>query len=348
FLEMFNLPFNSRQNAEEPSFVFEPPPGGDVSLRSIDGSVFCVHSIILRLVSSVFSDMFSLGRSSGEAIQLDDDSESISLLLAFIYPSSVTPTINKISTLEKCLAVAQKYNVEKITQTLDRDLSFSEAKTELIRRNNPLHIYQLAVTYGLRQCQTLAAQTIMPRHINLLKSGEIVKIAQEHPTAAHAIGLVSTQLLRAKVLSDVLFGLHSGFLPKTEMIPNPGQTSDFFNEDGGGLLMCDGCISRNDDLLLCQTRPLEYAPSWIHGWSRFAYAELVMRPLDECSHLFDVSFMSSFMEDSIDACQDCVHAATSAKSYYAGRPGEVFEKWASDVRALLKKELTELDCLYSL
>ncbi|KAG8708304.1 hypothetical protein FRC09_001331 [Ceratobasidium sp. 395] len=344
---MFSL-VNPREKAEDPAFVFEPPPGGDVSLRSVDGSVFCVHSIILGLVSPVFSDMFSLGRSSGEAIDLSDDSESVSLLLAFVYPSSVTPTINKLGTLEKCLLIAQKYNVEKIIQTLDRDLSLSEAKTGLIRRSNPLQAFRIAVTYGLRECQTLAAQAIMPRHISLLNPKEIVNFAQEYPTAAHAIGLVSTQLLRAKILSEVLFCFHSEFLPRTSMIVDPGQTSDFLNEGGGELLMCDGCISRTNDFWTCQDRPIEYVPSWIHGWSRVAYEELVDRPLDECPHLFDVSFMSSLTEDCMDVCEDCIHAATNAKSYYAGRPGEVFEDWASGVRALLRRELTQLDCLYSL
>ncbi|KAG8739417.1 hypothetical protein FRC12_016333 [Ceratobasidium sp. 428] len=165
---------SEQQVANRPAFVFDPPAGGDIILRTADDTVFCVHSVILGLVSSVFADMFSIGRSSGEEIRLDDDSESIALMLAFVYPSSITPIIDKIDLLEKCLIISQKYNVQKITQTLDRDLSRSEPQTRFIRSgDHPLQIFRLSMTYGLPECKLIAAKAVMPRHIDFFKPEEI-------------------------------------------------------------------------------------------------------------------------------------------------------------------------------
>ncbi|KAG9090118.1 hypothetical protein FRC06_001219 [Ceratobasidium sp. 370] len=340
--------FNPLQNAKESAFAFEPPPGGDISLLSTDGSVFRVHSVILGLVSSVFADMFSIGRPSGEEIQLDDDSESISLMLATIYPSSVTPTIDKIDTLEKCLKIAQKYNIEAIIQTLDHDLSRSEAQTRLIRSNDPLRIFRLAVTYGLRECKALAAKAIMPRHIDLHEPAEIVKAAQEHPASAHIVGLISAQILRAKILADVFFNLEGDFLPETYVVAKHGQESEFADGDGGGLMMCDDCAMRLDDLWLDDSRPLSYIPSWVYGWSRHAYETLTAMPLDECGPLFEPAVLNIWVKDHMDACANCIEVAIEARTYFGGTPGEVFENWASKVRGILRKRLSELDCLYSL
>ncbi|KAG8745676.1 hypothetical protein FRC10_007373 [Ceratobasidium sp. 414] len=324
---------SNRQGAKGPAFVFGPPPGGDVSLRSTDGSVFCVHSVILGLVSSVFADMFSIGRPSGEEIQLDDDSESISLVLAIIYPSSVTPIIDKIDTLEKCLKIAQKYNIETITQTLDRDLSRSEAQTRLIRSNDPL---------------PLASKAIMPRDIDFGEPAEIVKAAQEYPASAHVVGLVSAQILRAKILAEVFFTFEDDFLPETYVVAKYRQESEFIDGNGGGLMICDNCAARLSDLRSSGSRPLAYIPSWLYGWSRHAYDMLVAMPLDECKYLFEPSVLTTWVKDHMDACADCVEAAIEARTYFGGTPGEVFENWASKVRRILGKILEELDCLYSL
>ncbi|KAG9110204.1 hypothetical protein FRC07_008221, partial [Ceratobasidium sp. 392] len=243
-------PFNmaNDQGAKKSVVAFDPPSGGDISLRSKDGSVFCVHSVILGLVSSVFSDMFSIGKSSGEVIELDDDSESISLMLAFIYPSGIWPTIKSIDILEKCLEIARKYNIEKIPQALDRDLALSEANTGLIRYyEDPLRVFRLAVTFGLRKCQTLAAKAITPNHIDLRKPAEIVKVAQEHSNMAHVIGLVSVQTMRTKILTDVLFNFEGDFLPTTYAVVNPaGKHPKYTDADDGGLMMSISQVGYTD------------------------------------------------------------------------------------------------------
>ncbi|KAG8774579.1 hypothetical protein FRC12_001903 [Ceratobasidium sp. 428] len=337
-----------QQVVNRPAFVFDPPAGGDVTLRSADDSVFCVHSVILGLVSSVFADMFSTSRPSGEEIRLDDDSESIALMLAFVYPSNITPIIDKIDPLEKCLKISQKYDVEKIIQTLDRDLSRLEPQTRFIRYNNPLHIYRLAMTYGLTECKAIAAKAIMPHHLDLREPAEIVKISQEHPASAHVVGLIGAQTLRSKILADVLFDFQGDFLPKTDIRAKSGQKSDFTDDEGGGLMMCDECASRFSDFWCTEDRPIEYVPSWMYGWSRHAYEELSTKPIDECKWVFKPEALVFHAKEHMDVCANCVEEATEAREFTTGPPGEVFNNWASKVRSLLEERLKELDCLYTL
>ncbi|KAG8765921.1 hypothetical protein FRC12_007191 [Ceratobasidium sp. 428] len=345
----------SRQNDERLDFIFDPPTGGDVLLRSKDERTFCVHSVILGLASSVFLDMFSIGRPSGEAIQLDDDSESISLLLAFIYPSSIWPTIRDIDTLEKCLVIGQKYNIEKIPQALDRDLSqLSEANIGSIisQCRDPLRIFRLTVTYGLRNCQTLAAKAITSGHIDLLDPAKIVKVAEEYPHMAHVIGLVSVQAVRTKILADVLFKFSDRpdvFLPTAwKPLKRASKNQCFTDTRGSGLMMCDKCVSYSPEFQSPNVDEVYYFPSWVNAWSRAAYTELCLAPLDQCERLFELSSLGWFVRQEPGVCDECIDAAIEASSDEYERPGEVYENWASNIKAILKRELEQLDVLYSL
>ncbi|KAG9119963.1 hypothetical protein FRC07_004759, partial [Ceratobasidium sp. 392] len=57
------------------TFSYQPPAGGDISLKSSDGVVFLAHSVLLGMSSSVFSDMLSTA-SPSDVIELGDDAES--------------------------------------------------------------------------------------------------------------------------------------------------------------------------------------------------------------------------------------------------------------------------------
>ncbi|QRV94313.1 The BTB (BR-C, ttk and bab)/POZ (Pox virus and Zinc finger) domain [Ceratobasidium sp. AG-Ba] len=334
------------QSVEKQPFAFEPPAGGDITFRSKDGIAFSVHSIILGLVSPVFSDMTTVGKKSGETIDLDDDAESISILLAFVYPSSIWPTIDSVDMLEKCLQIAQKYNIEKIPQALDRDLSLNSS---LINswHSDPLRIFRLAVNHGLRKTQTLAAKAIAPNHIDLRQPSEVVKVAQEYPNAAHVVGLVGAQTIRVVILADILLELHDDLLPKTNLVPGANQKKDFTDAEGGTLMMCNRCIARSSHFWSVNTRPTEYIPSWLHGWTREAYRALSDKPLEHCGFLFTLDALIG-LEDYLDVCEGCIEAAKHASFHSFGRPGEVFESWASDVKHLIMRELKKLDPLYSL
>ncbi|KAG8733928.1 hypothetical protein FRC12_018697 [Ceratobasidium sp. 428] len=329
---------SSRQNAERLDFIFDPPAGGDILLRSRDGRTFCVHSVTLGLASSVFSDMFSIGKPCGEAIQLDDDSESISLMLAFIYPPIISPNIKDFDIIEKCLVIGRKYHVEKIPQALDRDLSkLSGANTELTigQCRDPLRIFRFAATYGLRNCQTLAAKAITPGVINLLRPAEIVKVAEECPHMAHVIGLLG---------NDFHDFLPTAWKPLKLASNNLSLTDD----RGSGLMMCDQCVSQSPELQSEGADEIYYFPSWVHAWSRAAYTKLCVTPLDECDHLFELSSFSWLVREEPGVCDECVDAAIEASCDEREPSGQVYENWASNIKAILSRELAQLDVLYSL
>ena len=90
-----------------------------ITIRSNDGVAFRVHSIILGVASSIFSDMLPIGTNSAGIIELGDESEALAPTPAFIYPSSLSPALNTFELLDKSLRITQKYHMETMLKTLD-------------------------------------------------------------------------------------------------------------------------------------------------------------------------------------------------------------------------------------
>ena len=97
--------------------------GGDVILLVRPNDTFRVHKIVLSLASSVFKDLFHHARpdqqDSGQegplpAIPITDSPESVDLILRFIYPGVVPPTITDLTVLSALLTIADKYGVQTI------------------------------------------------------------------------------------------------------------------------------------------------------------------------------------------------------------------------------------------
>ncbi|KAF8607132.1 hypothetical protein BDV93DRAFT_301918 [Ceratobasidium sp. AG-I] len=135
--------------------LFEPPPGGDITLRSNDGTSFRAHSLLMGLASSVFRDMLSVGVHGDGLIDLADDAESISLLLEHIYPVKA-PKLQSIGAYAKCLEIARKYNVQGMTDTLNEQLCLGE-KNEVVEAN-PVEACALADSFELHDASKIAAQ----------------------------------------------------------------------------------------------------------------------------------------------------------------------------------------------
>jgi hypothetical protein len=318
------------RSSEKAPFTFEPPSGGDLALRSFDGVVFHVHSVLLGLASTFFSDMLSIGTKSSDIIDVGDDSETLSLMLAFIYPSGV-PTINTWELLEKSLQVAQKYQVGSMITILDQTLS-QEFNNSLIR-DNPLRMFHLSSSCGLRASQTASARRITTNHCDFRSPQEIVKLAKQNPSAAHLISLVGVQSARAKILFDVLLDLENvGLLP-------PLSPDEY--EAGANIMMCEDCAKSAGIVI---TEDSYYTPSWLHEWARHAFYTLNRSPLADCNELFKPSILRLFSERS-EACDRCIDIACQAG---ATIPASAFADWASDVRNYLDRELRSLDCLYEL
>lgn len=305
-------------------YVFEPPSGGDISLRSADGKVFCLHSIILRLTSSVFSDMFTIGTQSAEVVNLAEDSEAISLMLGFMYPSTMPPIISNFKMLEKSLEVAQKYHVETMLQKIDQALS-QETRYRPLVMEEPFHLFQLCARYGLRETQTAAARLVRPGRSGLLHPEGIVKLAQQNPGSAHIIGLLGAQLARENILRSVLFDF--------TVVP------DFLQGFEAMFVTCKDCRDKMEDEDGTST-PVYY-PGWLQRWGGLVYERLSSPVRDNDSYVFSAGVLHQLRRFKGLNCQACIDAALEA----GGRP---FEGWAAEVEYELKTQLEKLDVLYSL
>lgn len=308
-------------------YVFEPPPGGDISIRSTNGRIFCLHTIILKLASTVFSDMFTIGTRSTEVVDLADDSEAISLMLGFIYPSTMPPIINTFELLEKSLQIAQKYHVEIMLQRIDRSLSQETSYKRFIERE-PLRLFQLCATYELRETQTAAAKLVRAAPHGLIEPEDLVKLAKQYPSSAHIIGLLGAQLARENILRRLLLDFSD--------IPFFLESSD------AALLCCKICHGRyNDDDEAPVADPY---PGWFYKWGYLVYRGLINGTWDEHSSLFRLEVLQKLRESDMHrpVCSACIDASRNAEG------GRVFERWAGGVKMCLKEELDMLDDLYLL
>ncbi|KAF8605917.1 hypothetical protein BDV93DRAFT_521263 [Ceratobasidium sp. AG-I] len=318
--------------APPPSYVFEPPPGGDISLRSADGKVFRLHAIILNLASSVFSDMLTIGTQSTEIIDISDDSEAISLMLGFIYPSALPPIVNTYELLDKSLQIARKYHVESMLQKLDRSISHESFYKDFVKIN-PLRLFKLCAEYGLRETQTAAARMVRagPRH--LLGPHNIIDLAKQYPSSSHIIGMLGTQFIRSEILRSALLDTGDDSLLEVD-VDN--------DESGFEQMICASCRKRcANDITM---PPFMLFPGWLRAWGVLAYDTLSTRSWDDSSFVFTTEAFEHLNSPRVSggSCRVCIEAARSA------RGGRAFETWAGVVKIDLESRMQQLEDLYVL
>ncbi|KAG9122226.1 hypothetical protein FRC07_001495, partial [Ceratobasidium sp. 392] len=183
-------------NSPTASFTFQPLPGGDVSLKSSDGALFVVHSVLLSVASKVFSDMFTT-TTTADAVELAEDAEAVSLMLAFVYPV-MRPSIDSIALLEKGMLMAHKYEIDVLAKTMQQVTN----QRDLIRQD-PLRVYRAAGKYGFQEIETLSAKLITRDHYDMTTVDGLVKFAKENPGASRMIGIVGVHGTRARVLGEL-------------------------------------------------------------------------------------------------------------------------------------------------
>ncbi|KAG8682109.1 hypothetical protein FRC09_017010, partial [Ceratobasidium sp. 395] len=309
------------------TFSYQPPSGGDISLRSSNGDIFLAHSLILRLASSVFADMFSTA-TQNDMIELSDDSESISLMLRFIYPPPFLDPL-PVGLLEKSLRIAQKYDVGEIITSIDHILVSQSSRGSGLTYSNPIDLFCLAVKYGLPKTQITAAEAIRPGHYTFESVSQIKQLAETYANAAGVIGLLGAHCIHTHHLSDLLFGPQNILCPETE--------EDDYIE--GRVMMCRRCFDYSGyDFTVSG----DYAPIWFARWTVLAFRDLSSKPLEECSHLFDFSILET-MSLELNCCRQCLDAA------HAALGGDAFRGWAQNTRDILSKRLHGgIEVLYNL
>ncbi|KAH7344033.1 hypothetical protein B0J17DRAFT_645093, partial [Rhizoctonia solani] len=307
-----------------------PAHGGDICLRAKDGIEFQAHTVLLGLASSVFRDMFLVGTRREDTIDLTEDAAIISMMLEFIYPNKQTPLVTSFDTLDSCLRIAQKYDIQSMTQTLDTQLSINNTPHSLVH-SDPLRAYQLAITFELTKTKMMAAPLVTTSKADLCDPFRLSRVVQSHPSAS-IIRLIGIQGTRAKILADVLFSFY-----KRPMLP----TEEHFFYDlscepcRGWLDMCEGSEGRAG---LYTHHP----PSWLLSWANLVYQALLATPIEQCDNLFHVTVLER-LEGAPTTCQDCL---TDFWKFRDQRPK--FDKWANNVKTTLKERLACLESLYAL
>ncbi|KAL5637139.1 hypothetical protein ACGC1H_000953 [Rhizoctonia solani] len=321
---------SSKNSPSSNETLFNPPPGGDICLRSKDGIEFQAHTVLLGLASSVFRDMFLVGTRREDAIDLAEDATTISIMLEFIYPNKQVPLVTSFDTLDSCLRISQKYDLQSMAQTLDTQLSINNTSQSLVH-SDPLRAYQLALTFSLPKTKIMAAPLITTSKADLCDPSRLSRVVQSHPSDS-LIRLIGIQGTRAKILADVLFGFY-----KRPMLP----THEHFFYD----LSCEPCRGWLDKCESNEARTGLYThhpPSWLLSWASLVYQTLLATPIEQCDDLFHVTILER-LEGATTACQDCL---SDFWTYREQRPK--FDQWANNVKTTLKERLACLDSLYAL
>ena len=134
---------------------------GDVILRVGPDDTFRVHKLVLSLASAVFKDLFRTaqpdqldrGQNGLPTIPITDPPESVDLLLRFIYPGVVPPSITDPATLSALLTIADKYGVPTVFPVVKERLADEEAL-----KNDPFGVYMVARRWGLSGVAKRAAR----------------------------------------------------------------------------------------------------------------------------------------------------------------------------------------------
>jgi hypothetical protein len=140
--------------------------GADIILRSSDDIDFHFYKSILSLVSTVFSDMFALSKSSSavaaeDRVTMAEDSKSLALILTWCHPKLMG--LCKVDDLEEVTSVllsAEKYVMDPIREHIQYTLMNSQKELGL----DPVRIYYIAYRFKFEGRARLAAQRTLAQH----------------------------------------------------------------------------------------------------------------------------------------------------------------------------------------
>ncbi|KAH9074711.1 hypothetical protein EDB83DRAFT_2515575 [Lactarius deliciosus] len=163
------------------STAFCPPFGhtdADTILRSSDQVDFPVYRIILSTSSSFFKSMFSLpqpeasvSEKQNPVIDLTENSKTISILLALIYPVvSAATEPESLDDMIDVLVAAKKYDIPAVSQRLLQ--RFTESK---LVRDKPVVAFCAAYSHELGEAARIAAKASLKHRMNLDNLGGMLQ-----------------------------------------------------------------------------------------------------------------------------------------------------------------------------
>lgn len=135
----------------------------DLTLISSDNVYFQVHSIMMREASTPFAQLFDANtKHPPTVVLLEEDAQTLDLLLSWIYPSNERPIISSIRRLAPLFAVARKYDVAY--NHLRSCLTLSA-----IVRPDPVAVYLLCLEHHLVKEGRVAVREIIVQNIDVMK-----------------------------------------------------------------------------------------------------------------------------------------------------------------------------------
>ncbi|KAG9124828.1 hypothetical protein FRC07_010086 [Ceratobasidium sp. 392] len=300
-------------------FSFQPPPEGDLPLKSSDGILFHAHSALLALASPVFAGMITVG-TRPDTVDLAEDAESISLMLRFIYPPAFLDNL-PLPLLKKSLHMGQKYDISGIPSTIDYVISHTSDNSCPLRLD-PINVFGLATTYQLKATQEAAARLIQQPQNHT----DVTRLAEALPNHSSIIGLLGAHFVRTRSLLTLQEDL--GLFVSLDREGSVDQSR---------LMMCTNCIKQ----LSYQLSPgTFYYPPWMQDWGAMSLPDFIYKPSHEYEKFFEITILNA-LEDEY-ACSECLDAARCAGG------GEVFRTWASQMKDTVKEISARVEPLYSL
>ncbi|KAG8695149.1 hypothetical protein FRC09_009363 [Ceratobasidium sp. 395] len=300
------------------SFSFQPPPGGNVTLKSSDGATFVAHSLLLSLASNVFSDMLT-SNTTADVVELAEDAETVSFMLACIYPAT-QPPLDTVPFLEKAMLLSHKYDIEGLVKAVKR----AGTQRELVRRD-PARVYQAAGKYGFSEIETFSAKLVLGSDYDMTTVDGLVKFAEACPQYSRIIGVVGVHGARLRVLDSYSPDISNTLWP---LIDGRWQQH---NDN----MTCEACWGRGRTYS-------QYKPGWLSLWFTRLHSVLINKPLDECDSYFELSYLAALRgETAAGCCNTCIDRTRDRSSY-------LFLVWAANTRSRLQEGLAKLDVLYTL
>jgi len=139
-----------------------PSPNGDLVIQTSDGVLFGVHSLLLKLSSSVMDDMLTVGSGRGDRtlVTITEDSAIFRDLLSFIYPDKAPARFTTLTSLMPVLDAAAKYDMKGVAQSLGAQLMTGVTEDALLYQD-PLWVYIKAKQLDLTDLAKAAANATL-------------------------------------------------------------------------------------------------------------------------------------------------------------------------------------------
>lgn len=162
---MFQTPTDTTMDSEtideesservHPDYKFDD---ADLSIRSSDGRLFRVHSLIMRMVSSAFKDMLDVKRTvlrkddasivEGPVV-LDENAAVLSTLFDMVYPGHAPPSTMTTAHFHAVAIAAEKYQISTLTKVFQQIILGEGVTTSLTSERTDEPDYRAIEEYGI-------------------------------------------------------------------------------------------------------------------------------------------------------------------------------------------------------